>query len=151
MNESSRESRYLVVDASVSLKWVLDDEDGVAPSIELRNEAVRGQVQMVAPSLWMYEVTNALVVAYLKGRVDLQQSGLALALLKNQGVRLADPEPMDCLEIATSFEISGYDAAYLALAEALETELWSGDRRLFEKVRGRSELVRWIGDYGPSA
>ncbi len=147
MNESSRESRYLVVDASVSLKWVLDDEDGVAPSIELRNEAVRGQVQMVAPSLWMYEVTNALVVAYLKGRVDLQQSGRALALLKNQGVRLADPEPMDCLEIATSFEISGYDAAYLALAETLETELWTGDRRLYEKVRGRSERVRWIGDY----
>ena len=38
-------------------------------------------------------------------------------------------------------------AAYVALAEALETELWTGDRRLFEKVRGRSELVRWIGDY----
>jgi predicted nucleic acid-binding protein len=57
---------------------------------------------------------------------------------------------MDCLEIATSFEISGYDAAYLTLAETLETELWTGDRRLFEKVRGRSELVRWIGDYGAS-
>jgi len=47
----------------------------------------------------------------------------------------------------TSFEISGYDAAYVALAKTLEADLWTGDRRLFEKVRGRSELVRWIGDY----
>jgi len=147
VNETSRDSPYLVVDASVSLKWVLDDEDGVVASIALRDDAHRGQIQMVAPSLWLYEVTNALVVAYLKRRVDLQQGSLALALLVDQGVRMADPEPMDCLEIATSFEISGYDAAYLALAETLETELWTGDRRLFEKVRGRSELVRWIGDY----
>jgi predicted nucleic acid-binding protein len=45
--------------------------------------------------------------------------------------------------------ISGYDAAYIALAEALETELWTGDRKLFEKVRDRTESVRWIGDYAP--
>lgn len=151
MNEASRDSPYLVVDASVSLKWVLDDEDGVVPSIALRDDAHRGQIQMVAPSLWLYEVTNALAVAYLKSRVDLQQGSLALALLLDQGVRMADPDPMDCLEIATSFEISGYDAAYLALAEALETELWSGDRRLIDKVGGRSDRLRWIGDYGASA
>ena len=114
MNETSRDSPYLVVDASVSLKWVLDDEDGVVPSVALRDDAHRGQIEMVAPSLWLYEVTNALVVAYLKSRVDLQQGSLALALLVDQGVRMADPEPMDCLEIATSFEISGYDAAYVA-------------------------------------
>lgn len=148
--ESSRNPRYLVVDASVSLKWVLDDDDSVVPSVALRNDAHRHKVQMVAPTLWIYEVTNALAVAYLKNRVDLQQISLALALLGSQGVRLADPEPMDCLEIATSFEISGYDAAYVALAEALETELWTGDRRLYEKAHGRSEVVRWIGDYKAS-
>jgi predicted nucleic acid-binding protein len=102
---------------------------------------------MVAPSLWINEVTNALAVAYLKNRVDLEQMTLALALLQGQGVRLADPEPMECLGIATSFEISGYDAAYVALAEALESELWTGDRGLYERVRDRSGLVRWIGDY----
>jgi len=147
VNETSRDSPYLVVDASASLKWVLDDEDGVVPSIVLRDDAHRGQIQMVAPSLWLYEVTNALVVAYLKSRVDLRQGSLALALLLDQGVRIADPEPMYCLEIATSFEISGYDAAYVALAKTLEADLWTGDRRLYNKLRGRSKFVRWIGDY----
>ncbi len=147
MMESLGSPRYLVVDASVSLKWVLDDEESVASSTALRDEAHRTEIQMVAPSLWIYELTNALAVAYLRDRVDLQQVSLALALLQAQGVRLADPDPMECLGIATSFEISGYDAAYVALAEALESELWTGDRRLYERIRSQSELVRWIGNY----
>ena len=102
---------------------------------------------MLAPSLWIYEVINALWVARRRGRIDGMQSGLALGLLQDVGVRMVDPEPEDCLELAVRLEISGYDAAYIALAEAVGAELWTGDRRLFEKARGKSEVVRWVGDY----
>lgn len=139
---------FVVVDASVSLKWVLDDEDSVAPSTALRDDAQRSQVQMLAPSLWIYEVTNALVVAHLRGRLDDQQSHLALRLLQEVGVRLVDPEPRDCLETAARLGISGYDAAYVALAVALEAELWTGDRRLWKGAGSKNETVRWIGEYG---
>jgi len=138
---------FVIVDASVSLKWVLDDEDSVVPSIALRDDAHRGQVQMLAPSLWLYEVTNALVVARLRGRIDNRQSHLALRLLRKVGVRLVDPEPQDCLETAAELGISGYDAAYVALATAVEANLWTGDRRLWNKAGGENETVRWIGDY----
>jgi predicted nucleic acid-binding protein len=138
---------FVIVDASVSLKWVLDDEDSVVPSIALRDDAHRGQVQMLAPSLWLYEVTNALVVARLRGRIDNRQSHLALRLLRKVGVRLVDPEPQDCLETAAELGISGYDAAYVALATAVEANLWTGDRRLWNKAGGKNETVRWIGDY----
>ena len=147
MSESRWKPRVLVVDASVSLKWVLDDEAEIASSVALRDDATHGRILMLAPSLWIYEITNALVVAYLRDRIDRSQSSLALALLQDLGVRLADPEPEDCLDIATRFEISGYDAAYVALAEALEADLWTGDRRLCEKVHGETKFVRWIGDY----
>ena len=138
---------FVVVDASVSLKWVLDDEDSVASSIALRDDAHRSQVQMLAPSLWIYEVTNALVVAHLRGRIDDRQSHLALRLQREVGVRLVDPEPQDCLETATELGISGYDAAYVALATTVEANLWTGDRRLFHRTRDRGETVRWIGEY----
>lgn len=143
--------RYLVVDASVSLKWALDDEVEVAASVALRDSAAKRRIQMLAPSLWIYEVINALWVARRRGRLDGRQSGLALRLLQDLGVRMVDPEPKDCLEIAARLEISGYDAAYVALAEAVGAELWTGDRKLFEWTRGKSEVVRWIGDYRPSA
>ena len=148
MSDPKSTPSFVVVDASVSLKWVLDDEDSVAPSIALRDDAHRSQVQMLAPSLWIYEVTNALVVAHLRGRLDNQQSYLALRLLQEVGVRLVDPEPRDCLETAARLGISGYDAAYVALAIALEAELWTGDRRLFNRTRHEGETVCWIGEYG---
>lgn len=147
MTAWSQAPRYQVVDASVSLKWVLDDEVEVAASVALRDSAARKRIQMLAPSLWIYEVINALWVARRRGRLDGRQSRLALRLLRGLGVRMVDPEPEDCLEIAARLEISGYDAAYIALAEALGAELWTGDRKLFEQTRGKSEVVRWIGDY----
>jgi len=147
VNDADRVPRFLVVDASVSLKWVLDDEVEVASSVALRDDGARGRIQTIAPSLWVYEVTNALVVARRRGRMDSEQSRRALELLQDLGPRMADPEPENCLELAAKLEISGCDAAYVALADALGAELWTGDRKLFEKVRDQADLVRWIGDY----
>lgn len=147
MSESESTAELVVVDASVCLKWILDDEDSVAPSIALRDDALLNQIQMLAPSLWIYEVINALAVAHLRGRIDRQQSRLALRLLREVGVRLVDPELKDCLETAAELGISGYDAAYVALATAVEADLWTGDRRLFRSARDKGETVHWIGDY----
>jgi len=61
---------YLVVDASVSLKWALDDEEAVPQAVALRDAAFRDGAQMVAPSLWLYEITNGLVTAVRRGRSD---------------------------------------------------------------------------------
>jgi len=149
VNDPAQVPRYLVVDASVSLKWVLDDEAEIAASVSLRDDATRNRIRMLAPSLWVYEVTNALVVAHLRGRIDKRQRHLALGLLREVGVRLVDPEPTDCLETAVRLGVSGYDAAYVALAAAVNSHLWTGDRRLFEKVRSGAHTVRWIGDYRP--
>jgi len=143
-------SRFLVVDASVSLKWVLDDEADIESSLALRENGIEGRFQMLAPSLWLYEITNALVVAHRRDRIDRGQGPHALALLQNLGVRLADPEAEECFATAARYEISAYDAAYLALAEAAQTKLWTGDRKLYEKVSSKTELIRWIGDYQPA-
>ncbi len=151
MRSANLDTDLVVVHASVSLKWVLDDGESVARSIALRDEAHRQQAEMVAPSLWIYEVTNALVVAHRLGRISDGQSRFAQQLLQRVGVRLVDPEPEDCLETAVRLGISAYDAAYVALASATRAVLWTGDRRLFEKTGQKSDLVRWIGDYNPKS
>jgi predicted nucleic acid-binding protein len=103
---------------------------------------------MLAPSLWIYEIANALVMANRRGRIVDDQSRLALRLLQGVGVRLVDPEPEECLQTAARLGISAYDAAYVALAHATRSVLWTGDRRLSEKVRQEPGLVRWIGSFG---
>ena len=46
---------FVVVDASVSLKWALNDEETISQAVALRDDALAGRSEMVAPSLWVYE------------------------------------------------------------------------------------------------
>jgi predicted nucleic acid-binding protein len=139
--------RSVVVDASVALKWVFDDEDAVSQAVALRNDAIDGRFGLVAPSLWLYEVTNGLLSAERRGRMDVRLGRRSLGYLVSLGIELVDPEPAATYEKAVAYGLSAYDAAYVALAEALETSLWSGDRGLCHAVAEPPGLVHWIGDY----
>lgn len=138
---------HLVVDASVALKWALDDEQEVDSALTLLEDGIRGRFRLLAPSLWLYEVLNGLVVAARRGRIPDALAAEALELLLGVGVRLADPEAAACFDVARRFELSAHDAAYLALAEAIDARVWTGDRRLCNRMKGETERVCWIGDY----
>ena len=138
---------YLVVDASVALKWALDDEEAVAQAVALRDAGIGGEFQMLAPSLWLYEVSNGLVMAVRRGRLAPELGGQALQHILVLGVRLADPEAGDVYERAVRHGLTAHDAAYLALAEALDIPLWTGDRRFYEATRESVDRIHWIGDY----
>lgn len=138
---------YVVVDTSISLKWALDDEEDVDQAVAIRNDAVRGQFQIVVPSLWLYEVSNGLVMATRRGRISHDVGEQALTHMLALGVRLADPQTESVYLEALRHGITAYDASYLALAEALGVSLWTGDRRLYDKVSKSASFVRWIGDY----
>lgn len=52
------------------------------------------------------------------------------------------------IELAGRFrQRAVYDAHYLALAEDLDCELWTADRRFYEAVYGRSPFVRLLGEF----
>src|SRR5438034_3508467 len=140
-------SDYVVVDSSVSLKWALDDEEAVAEAVALRDNAISGQFQMVAPSLWLYEVTNGLVTATRRQRITRDLGAQALSHITSLGLQLADPEAVDVYEQALRYGVAAYDAAYLALAQALGVPLWTGDRRFYDATAGATNSVRWIGNY----
>ncbi|SRR6266545_4288728 len=138
---------YFVIDASVSLKWALDDEDGVAEAVALRDDAIAGRFEMVAPSLWLYEITNGLVTAARRGRIAPDIGSRALAGLLSLGIRLVDPSADDVYHQSLDHQLAAYDAAYLALAVALGAQLWTGDRRFYAAMRDSVNVVHWIGDY----
>lgn len=138
----------VVVDASVSLKWAFDDEDHVAEAVALRDAAVfERRFEMLAPSLWVYEVANGVVVAVHRGRVDRAIGRQALQHLLALGVRLVDPDPLQVYRLAIEYGLLAYDAAYVALAQALDITLWTGDRRLYERVVERTDRVHWVGAF----
>lgn len=136
-----------VIDSSVALKWVLNDEENVEEAIAFRNAGLAGEFGMVAPSLWVVEIINGLATAVRRIRVSNTIGKKALSALMDSDVTLADPEPQKIYEIALSYGIASYDAAYLALAQTLKVAFWTGDKKLYNKISGRFQDIKWIGNY----
>jgi predicted nucleic acid-binding protein len=136
----------MIVDASVILSAFFPDEDQAQAQALIR-EHVMGRVELVAPTLLVYEVTNAVVQAQRRGRISDAQAENILTSFEGLGIALRPVTWQKMLPLAQRFERSAYDAAYLALAEIAERPLITGDRRLYNAVHERLDWVQWVGDY----
>jgi len=122
----------LVVDASVAVKWLVEEEESERAFALLRRE------RLVAPELVVAEVGNVLWRHFQVGRLGREQcleGGAALLEC------LDEIYPLSALarratEVAMELSHPLYDCFYLVLAEELKTEVVTADRRLAEKVRG---------------
>ncbi|MDD4859027.1 MAG: type II toxin-antitoxin system VapC family toxin [Dehalococcoidales bacterium] len=137
-----------VVDASVVLKWQLDDEDCVSQATALRDDYyARGAITLIAPQLLLYEVVNGIATATRRKRLTPDKAIEAMDNLLVLGIELREVEPLKVLEMALRHDLAAYDAAYLTLAEAESCDLWTGDRAFYQAIKEESSHVRWIGDY----
>jgi predicted nucleic acid-binding protein len=51
------------------------------------------------------------------------------------------------LELAWRWDITAYDATYLALTERLNASFVTADERLLKRVKGVNLRMQWIGDF----
>jgi predicted nucleic acid-binding protein len=119
----------LVVDASLALSWVFDDE------ATERTDAIGARVVAegaTAPAVWSLEVANALLVAERRGRIGQGHAEGILADLIAMGIKTAAEAvaPAELLALARKHKLSSYDTAYLSLALKLEAEIGTLDARL---------------------
>jgi predicted nucleic acid-binding protein len=136
----------MIVDASVILSAFFPDEDQAQAQTLIR-EHVMGRVELVAPTLLLYEVTNAVVQARRRGRISDEQAGNILTSFEGLGIALRPVTWQQILPLALRFDRSAYDAAYLALAEMTKQPLITGDRRLYNAVHEHLDWVQWMGDF----
>lgn len=123
----------LVVDAGLALKLVLPGPEQSRLQA-LADEWRRDGAALVAPDLWLYEVTSALAKAVHFEVLTEDEGRRALGLLHKLEVRLVPP---DGAQAALAYDwtlrlrrAGAYDSFYLALAETLGVDLWTTDRRL---------------------
>jgi predicted nucleic acid-binding protein len=136
----------VIVDASVILSAFFPDEKQAQAQAAVRDH-VMGEVELVAPSLLHYEVTNAVLQARRRGRIDDDQAKELLSSVDGLGIALKPVTWQQMLPLATRFDRSAYDAAYLALADSTGQPLLTGDARLYHAVHEHLDWVQWIGDY----
>ncbi|MET0578672.1 MAG: type II toxin-antitoxin system VapC family toxin [Ilumatobacteraceae bacterium] len=117
----------IVVDASVIVTALADDGgDG-----DRVRERLRGE-RLVAPHLIDLEVVSAWRRLEAAGKLDDRRVALAMTDLSTLRIERAPHQPLvrRCWELRANVTV--YDASYLALAEAVEAVLLTGDRRLAE-------------------
>jgi predicted nucleic acid-binding protein len=141
--------KQLVIDASVALKWLLRDEEAITQADQLQQDMLSGTLSLIAPTLFDYEIANALKAAVQKARISDKNAEIALAKFRLYAIERVDflPYQINTLKLAMQHGRSVYDSAYMALAQTRNIWFFTGDRRLFNAVGQELSWVKWIGDY----
>ena len=116
-----------VVDASVALKWLVEEEDS-DKALRLCDDALCGRVEIAAPDILFYETANILI---RKMKLNVWRTQELVCRLLDTNVAVSPPDPdllMQAVEIAGRTGASVYDAAYVALARDLHATLVTADR-----------------------
>jgi predicted nucleic acid-binding protein len=138
-------SSYLVLDASLASATVLP-----VPATEASHRffvwADREGLRLLAPDLWIPEVTSALRRAVYDRVLTYSAADRSLAKLFLLGIETVILD-QDLAHRALAWagrlgQSRAYDSFYLALAEREETELWSADQRLVDRARQLN--LRWV-------
>jgi predicted nucleic acid-binding protein len=135
----------LVVDASVAVKWVLQ-EAGSEPAAELADE------DMFAPDIWLAECASVL---WRRARMGELAAEEAQALLDELAVAPVAPTPAiadlpAALSMGLKLGQNVYDCLYLALALRLDAVLVTADERFLAAVRSEPDLRSRIRRLKPS-
>jgi predicted nucleic acid-binding protein len=129
------------LDASVVVRWLLGHD---ANPIEALPDIGR---RVVAPSLMRYEVTNAIYQAVKAGGLTLPTAIELIDILLALPIEIVDEPHLHgtALTIAQRHRSgAAYDAHYVALAQHLEAELWTADKRLYHALHPHMDLVRLV-------
>ena len=136
--------RY-VIDTSVAVKW-LSDEDDTDKALQLRKDLLDAECQLIIPDLLIYEISNALRHNPHLSDDDVK---LALASLFNMSLVMKTPDPacMDrAIDLAFEFDVSVYDAYFLALARIEKIPFITADYTFLKRMKGYSNIVS-LSDY----
>ena len=133
------ERQKKVVDASVGLKWFFEEENSDKAE-SLLNLHVNHGIILVVPELFFYEASNALRFGY-KQEQEINKAVEDMELLQLH----VEPYSLDIIKIAVKialkYDLTIYDAVYVALAEKLNAKLITADEKI---IKSKHPLVETL-------
>jgi predicted nucleic acid-binding protein len=136
-------SKVVCVDANFVV-FLVQVTSEISPFIVLWDEWQEQNNQIIAPTLFSYEVTNVFHRMNLAGQISSKEAEQLLEEALNLGITLYGDKALhsSALALARSFNLrAAYDAHYLALAERFNAEFYTSDKRLFNSVK---DTLSWI-------
>ena len=118
---------------SIAISWAFSDESSPEAATAL---AALGRDTAWVPSLWWFEIRNALVVNERRGRLTAAKTAEFLRRLSSlQITQKQDPNEFEVLRLARTHRLTVYDAAYLELAQREIVPLATLDAALIDAAK----------------
>ncbi|RLG74500.1 MAG: PIN domain nuclease [Thermoprotei archaeon] len=137
------EETKIVLDASIIVKWFLKELYS-EEAIRIRNDYVQRKISIAIPSLLIYEVLNALKYSGVYSEEELKE---ICSALNKYGFEIHDLEEDlkdKAITITYKYNVTVYDASYIALAMKLKTVLYTADNELLERF---PKVARHVKEY----
>lgn len=139
-------SRQIIIDSSVAIKWYLPDEHD-DKALAIKSDFTDGIVLIAIPALFFYEVNNIFRTASKSLRIAKEDSIKAYQNLLELNFMVYSSKELFkvALEKALIEDITSYDASYIALAEYLQVPFYTADEKLVKK--SQSKWVKNLEEY----
>ncbi len=124
----------LVLDASVVIKWYVEEE-GTDRALRILEDYSNGKLDLISVQLMPFEVINALRYARNFGTIDLLKVGESLSKLQVGLFPLLYGLYEQAVNFAVKYGTTVYDASYLSLAVNTDCILYTADAKFVDKVR----------------
>jgi len=133
-----------VLDTSVIYKWYVEEEN-TEKALSLRDDFVKRGIETVIPDFLFHELANSLRYNPKIEREEVEETIDNLFELGLETVLTTPTFTKNALKIAYDYQITVYDALYITLAQNLEFEFITADKKLFEKTK-ELRFVKYLGD-----
>src|SRR5208283_3373809 len=136
----------LVIDASVALKWQFKDEQDIDDPMRLLAGFVSGEIELLTPTIFSYEIANALSIAVSRERISEKDGMGAIKDILALGMRQVSFDGLveKTYLLSRNHKWSLYDCAYLALAEHEGCFLYTADLRFYNTVKDDMDSLKWV-------
>lgn len=131
----------IVIDSSIIAKWYLPDERN-NQALKIQQDFSSKTIFISVPLLTFYEVSNILKNAAKSLRISKEKTYQAYEDLLQLDFTVYSSTALfkKALQLAIVFDITSYDASYIALAEYLKVPLFTADEKLIDNIDSKLVL-----------
>lgn len=120
----------MVIDGSVAIAWCFEEKY----SLKAREILSDSSISFLAPAIFPFEVTNFFGAALRKGIITESNLSQSLSLLESLSITI-NPQPLPAsfsalIPLMSEYDLSAYDASYLALSLNRGAALATLDKKL---------------------
>ncbi|MEA5565470.1 type II toxin-antitoxin system VapC family toxin [Anabaena sp. UHCC 0399] len=138
--------QLICVDANFVVK-LINNYSETSPYLILWDNWEQNKIQIIAPTLLSYEVTNVFHRIQLAKQLLKTEARESLNLALNLPIQFYGDSQLhqQAWEVAQQFNLSAtYDAHYLALSQRFQADFYTGDKRLFNTVSSAFDWVHLV-------